>query len=374
MPPGAMPPDVAFPGVFLEEIAPTPAIEPASTSVALFVGAAPSAPAGVTMLHSFADFTRAGGAESGAFGEAVRAFFRNGGRAAYVAGLATHPDGPTEHTFAEALVAQLVEGTAADGVRFNLLCVPGFAEPETVKRLQSYCAARRAFYIVDGPLGASVDDMLRNIDLYRGVDACNAALYFPWVTSDAGAAPPCGFVAGVYARTDAARGVWKAPAGLDAPLHGAVGLSVAIDDRDNERLNPQAVNCLRAFPGQGLLVWGARTLAGNEGGEWKYVPVRRLALFIEQSLDDGLQWAVFEPNGEPLWARIRLSVQAFLNGLFRQGAFAGATAQDAYFVRCDRTTMTQHDVDAGVINVSVGFAPSRPAEFVVIALSLRAQS
>jgi uncharacterized protein len=180
--------------------------------------------------------------------------------------------------------------------------------------------------------------------------------------------PPSGFVAGIYARTDASRGVWKAPAGSDASLTGAIGLSVVLTDDQNGILNPQAINCIRSFPVYGTVVWGARTLRGNDqiGSEWKYIPVRRLALYIEQSLYRGTQWVVFEPNAEPLWAQIRLNVGAFMQDLFRKGAFQGKSPSEAYFVKCDSETTTQNDINLGIVNILVGFAPLKPAEFVII--------
>jgi hypothetical protein len=179
---------------------------------------------------------------------------------------------------------------------------------------------------------------------------------------------PCGAIAGIMARTDAARGVWKAPAGLEATLNGVAELTVKLTDGENGQLNPLAVNCLRTFPVTGRVVWGARTLLGADmlASEWKYVPVRRLALFIEESLYRGTQWVVFEPNDEPLWAQIRLNLGAFMNGLFRQGAFQGRSPRDAYFVKCDNETTTQNDINLGIVNIIVGFAPLKPAEFVII--------
>jgi phage tail sheath protein FI len=176
-----------------------------------------------------------------------------------------------------------------------------------------------------------------------------------------------GTMAGVYARTDATRGVWKAPAGTEAVLRGADVASV-LTDGDNGGLNPLGLNVLRNFPIFGNIAWGARTLDGadQKASEWKYIPVRRTALFIEESLFQALKWVVFEPNDEPLWSQIRLNVGAFMNDLFRQGAFQGGTPRAAYFVKCDKETTTQSDINRGVVNVVVGFAPLKPAEFVVI--------
>jgi phage tail sheath protein FI len=208
-----------------------------------------------------------------------------------------------------------------------------------------------------------------------GDDATNAALYFPWVSApnplkenSPDVFPPSGYVAGLYARTDTNRGVWKAPAGTEASLRGVNGVTVTLTDRENGVLNPQAVNCIRTFPVYGTILWGARTLHGNDqrGSEWKYIPVRRTALFIEESLYRGTQWVVFEPNDEPLWAQIRLNVGAFMHNLFRQGAFQGKTPREAYLVKCDKETTTQNDINLGIVNVVVGFAPLKPAEFVII--------
>jgi phage tail sheath protein FI len=170
------------------------------------------------------------------------------------------------------------------------------------------------------------------------------------------------------ARTDAQRGVWKAPAGIDAAVNGVQGLSVSLTDAENGDLNQLGINCLRSFPVAGRVVWGARTLRGADqlADEYKYVPVRRLALFIEESLYRGTQWVVFEPNDEPLWSQVRLNLGAFMHGLFRQGAFQGTTPRQAYLVKCDRETTTQADINLGVVNILVGFAPLRPAEFVII--------
>lgn len=256
---------------------------------------------------------------------------------------------------------------------FNLLCVPDLVVDRTaVDELSRYCQRRRAFFIVDFP---SLD-VKAAADLVKGLNPTNyAAAYFPRyrkVDSLRGNAatifPVCGMIAGVYARTDAERGVWKAPAGLDATLLGAPELIVSLNDPENGELNPLGLNCLRSFPDYGRLVWGARTLDGNDAksSEWKYVPVRRTALFIEESLYRGTQWVVFEPNDEPLWAQIRLNIGAFLHGLFRQGAFQGTTPKEAYLVKCDKETTTQADINLGIVNILVGFAPLKPAEFVVV--------
>ncbi len=275
---------------------------------------------------------------------------------------------------------------------FNLLCIPPDSRLPGRTDLPSglhadalaYCVRRRALFIVDPPSSwsnrqALLSDARSQFDGLglAGPDARNAALYYPRVQKtdpkrqgQVDTFVACGMVAGIMARTDTARGVWKAPAGLDATLSGTSGLEVNLTDLENGTLNQLGINCLRAFPGSGRVVWGARTMRGSDqfGDEYKYVPIRRLALYIEESLFRGTQWVVFEPNDEPLWAQIRLNVGAFMHDLFRQGAFQGSTPQAAYFVRCDGTTTTQNDRDRGIVNIVVGFAPLKPAEFVIISL------
>jgi phage tail sheath protein FI len=259
---------------------------------------------------------------------------------------------------------------------FNLLCVPGEVNPTIIGELQHYCVTKRAFYVVDSDPTVPLANLIAiGPGGIVGADAINSALYYPWVRAPDALQqgrlddfPPCGFVAGIFAATDAARGVWKAPAGVDASLTGVSALDTVLTDLENGSLNVQAINCLRTFRNYGTVVWGARTLRGNDqvGSEWKYVPVRRLALYLEESLYRGTQWAVFELNDTPLWAQIRLNVNSFMQTLFRRGAFQGASAREAYFVKCDSETTTQNDINMGVVNVVVGFAPLQPAEFVVI--------
>lgn len=258
---------------------------------------------------------------------------------------------------------------------FNLLCVPGETNATPLTTLQKFCRDRRAFLVADCASNASLTSLANGPTGLTGNDAINAAFYFPWLTApdplqeNRGAEyPPCGFVAGIYARTDSSRGVWKAPAGTDASLTGVLGVKTMLTNDENGVLNPKAVNCIRNFPVYGTVLWGVRTLQGDDerGSEWKYVPVRRTALFIEETLYRALKWVVFEPNDEPLWAQIRLNVGAFMHDLFRQGAFQGKTPREAYFVKCDSETTTQNDINRGIVNIIVGFAPLKPAEFVII--------
>ena len=259
---------------------------------------------------------------------------------------------------------------------FNLLCIPGETKTAFLSELQKFCRDRRAFLIADSDKDASLDTLKDGPDSsLTGANAINAAFYFPWLIAPDPLqenrpveVPPCGYLAGLYARTDSNRGVWKAPAGTEASLTGVIGVKTPLTNDENGVLNPKAVNCIRKFPVYGIISWGARTLQGNDerGSEWKYIPVRRTALFIEESLYRGTQWVVFEPNDEPLWSQIRLNVGAFMHNLFRQGAFQGTSPREAYFVKCDKETTTQNDINLGIVNIVVGFAPLKPAEFVVI--------
>jgi phage tail sheath protein FI len=267
---------------------------------------------------------------------------------------------------------------------FNLLVLPkDRSHSNTVtKKLWGpasvFCQRRRAVLLMDPPddwgnaqtaTSASVGVNTLRVGLVKDY----SAVYFPRLKIDEGGKDvfvgPSGAMAGIMARIDGTRGVWKAPAGTEADLRGVTGLELRFSDGENGVLNPKAVNAIRVFP-DGVISWGARTMDGDDGfgSEYKYIPIRRLALYIEESLYRGLKWVVFEPNDEPLWAQIRLNVGAFMNNLFRQGAFQGQTPKDAYFVKCDSSTTTQNDRNLGIVNIVVGFAPLKPAEFVVLTL------
>ena len=266
---------------------------------------------------------------------------------------------------------------------FNILCLPRASQlPEAgmdnvIDTASKLCLDTRAVLIVDPHSDTDkLDDLTTWLKTHGDARRNrNAALYFPQVEipdplneGRPRTVGPSGTVAGIYARTDANRGVWKAPAGADDGKLVGVTLPLQVTDLQNGQFNPLGVNILRTFPIYGNVVWGARTLDGadQQASEWKYVPVRRTALFIEESLSQGLKWVVFEPNDEPLWAQIRLNVGAFMHDLFRRGAFQGTTPRAAYFVKCDSETTTQTDIDHGIVNILVGFAPLKPAEFVVI--------
>ncbi|MEO8321894.1 MAG: phage tail sheath C-terminal domain-containing protein [Bradyrhizobium sp.] len=358
----------------------TTAITGVATSTALFIGWAPQGPTDRALhLVSFSDYQRNyGGLDAGSLlGHCIRHFYANGGRDAYV--LRITGDGgaavdPGDVAFLKALGMAFDAGGAADQIdRFNLVCVPGLADAAAIRMLQRHARERRAFLILDGAECADAVGIDDSIAAITGADAINAALYFPWVRApdplqqDAlRLFPPCGFVAGIFARTDAARGVWKAPAGTDASLTGAAGPGLILSEAETARLSARGVNGLRVFPSGETVVWSARTLGEGNDPQWRYIPVRRTALFLEQSMYSGTQWAAFESNDAQLWQRLRLDVETFMQGLFRQGAFQGTTPNHAYFVKCDSETTTQADIVSGVVNVVIGFAPLKPAEFVVI--------
>jgi phage tail sheath protein FI len=274
---------------------------------------------------------------------------------------------------------------------FNILCLPDVMNLDdnsaaaVISAGETYCASRWAFLVVDVPQSSAggtggsardsftaIQDWLSNNSTLR---SSYAALYYPrpqipdplngYRLRPVAAS---GTVAGLYAQTDGARGVWKAPAGTAASLVNVSALTYKMTDAENGVLNPLGINCLRTLPIYGNVSWGARTLDGADqmASQWKYIPVRRLALYIEASLHQGLQWVVFEPNDEPLWSQIRLDVGTFMQDLFQQGAFQGSTPANAYLVKCDSDTTTEADMQLGVVNIIVGFAPLDPAEFVIL--------
>lgn len=263
---------------------------------------------------------------------------------------------------------------------FNLLVLPPDGElsvdvTSLWSNASTFCEKRRAFLLMDPPdawaNAQSASDDVRG--RFPGLSKTYSALFFPKliINENGREVPvsPSGAIAGLMARIDNSRGVWKAPAGIEADLRGVVGVQYRFSDAENGILNPRGINTIRVFP-NGIVNWGARTLDGDDDftSEWKYIPIRRLALYIEESLYRGLKWVVFEPNDEPLWSQIRLNAGAFMQNLFRQGAFQGQQASDAYFVKCDAETTTPNDRNLGIVNIWVGFAPLKPAEFVILYL------
>nr|WP_242589584.1 phage tail sheath subtilisin-like domain-containing protein [Corallococcus macrosporus] len=271
---------------------------------------------------------------------------------------------------------------ALDTEEVNIVALPGKNEVAFISTGIAYCDNRGdCFFLADGPGGVDKDFVVAPDDAKQFVEGLparskNSAMFYPWIRvadpvgvgrNPTRLVPPSGHVAGLFARTDTTRGVWKAPAGIEASISEALGLQYSVIDAEQDLLNPVSLNCLRQFPGVGLVSWGTRTLSPDP--EWRYIPVRRTALFLKESLRRGLKWAVFEPNDEELWGRIRVSIESFMLGLFRQGAFQGSTPEEAFSVVCDRSTNPQENVDAGIVTAQVAFAPLKPAEFVVIEIS-----
>ena len=316
---------------------------------------------------------------NGPRGQIEYEFFLNGGRQAVVVRVGSA--GPPGKNALIGVTAGTGTGMNAlqGAAEFNLLCIPdtfrlpdqdAIAVAEAAIRL---CEASQAFYLVDAPATKGPADVVVWVDGLT--PSANAAVYFPAISianprdnTQQLTVPPSGSVAGVIARTDTNRGVWKAPAGMGASLNGVIGLALSLTEAESAALNAMRVNPLRNSVAGRPMVWGARTLAGANShvDQFRYVSVRRLALYIEQCLSGGMQWSVFVPNDEALWAQLRLDVGAFMHQLFRDGALQGSTARDAYFVRCGPDTTTASDIQDGVVIIEVGFAPSRPAEFVIL--------
>ena len=351
-------------------------IEVVGTTTSGFVGLAPAGPVNQPVkLTQASDFASVFGGfhASMPLGHAVQHFFDNGGKEAYVVRVDLDADG---------FIGSAADGSgihALDKVDlFNILVMPDSeVDVATRSAAVAFCERRRAMMINDLPETVSTvseaEAWIRS--LAPGLRSSNAAFYFPRIrASDPSMSgivrtfPAAGAIAGLYARTDATRGVWKAPAGNDAKLLGAAGLAIDLDDSENARLNPLGLNCLRTFPTYGTVCWGARTARGadNLADEYKYVPVRRLSLMIEESIQRGTAWAESELNAEPLWVELRESIGVFMHSLFKQGAFAGRTPREAYFVKCDGSTTAQADIDAGNVNIQIGFAPLKAAEFIII--------
>jgi phage tail sheath protein FI len=395
-----MPTSVTYPGVYIEEVSsgvhPIPGVP---TSITAFVGWASKGPLNEpTKIFSFAEYERIFGGlwRFSMMSYAVQHFFLNGGSVALIVRVGSKAgDGLSRNSEAATKVLN-GDGRNKTGLHaleqadlFNLLCIPPLiwvgwtgtlheedVEGSTWNAAAHLCRNRRAFLLIDAPKNWTAATAANRVDAFRGVAAENAAIYFPRVRmadplqeNKPASFAPSGSVAGIISRTDAARGIWKAPAGLETYAIGAAVLSIALTDQETGTLNQLGINCLRTFPSSPrVLLWGARTLAGADsiGSEWKYIPVRRTALYIEESVYCGTKWVVFEPNGQPLWAQVRVNVVAFMQKLFQQRAFQGQKPNEAYFVKCDETTTTQADIDSGVVNILVGFAPLKPAEFVVI--------
>lgn len=382
------------PGTITETLPSWPhTIHGVETAITAFIGRARSGPVGeVVSVASLMEFERIfGGLWLGStLGFAVRDFFLNGGSQARILRLQAEGDGPlcADDFLGTDKEARLQGLYALDELEhFNLLCIPphapgGSIEPALIDAASAYCGSRGAILLVDPPASwTSTEAVLHGLQREAGQPSPHAALYYPRLSApnplrrgQRELFAPCGAIAGILARIDAQHGVWKAPAGLDAALQGSAEAGVAVDERSQATLNAASINCLRTLPQHGTVVWGARTRSSGDIHPARYLAVRRTQLFIQESIARGTRWAVFEPNSEALWSQLRASVDDFLQGLFRQHAFQGTSAEQAYFVRCDRSTMNEDDIAKGVVRLQLGFAPLKPAEFVNLQLALHLQA
>lgn len=398
--------EIRHPGVYVREVDAFPAsIIWQETAVTGFVDVFDSGPLNeptlITSLGAFeATFGSLNKDSRASYG--IFQFFLNGGSQAWV----IRVDG----TPGEAIAPRTLIGTegdsamdvpatgmytfasAGDGtdIAIDLLCMPAMTAFDLVAwegayaQAATFCELHGVFFIVDPPESivptsndpAEITAAVAWIQNLSGTSA-NTAVYLPRIkiadpaTSTETTTEASGSVAGIYAHTDGTQGVWKAPAGISAGIRGALGPTVLFTDDTNGAMNPVGLNAIREFPGKGTVVWGARTMGGSRGN-WRYVSERRLGLSIERSVKRDSGWAVFEPNNEALWSKLRLQIDVLMSDLWRQGAFVGTTQADSYDVRCDRTTTTQSDIDQGIVIVQIGFAPLRPAEFVVLRIALAA--
>ncbi len=392
-------PQMHTPGVYLPELTGLPAPVDVPTSITAFVGRTVRGPGGEPVeVNSWAEYeaTFGGLDQASVVSWQVRAYFDNGGAQALVVRLVSAGGEAAPLTVAD----WLGDPSAKTGLYaleraagFNILCVPpdalnGDTPPEVLQVAADHCTQRGAMLIIDPPAkwqalyeaGQTAQISLNDLGAFSADAAQSSAVYFPRVQSidprdgtTARTLPNCGCVAGIWARTDIETGVWKAPAGLDATLNGISGLAVRLTDAENGILNPLGINCLREFAGVGPVVWGARTLRGADPwtDDYKYVPVRRLSLYIQSWLKVNTAWAAFEPNGPALWARLTAQVSDFLNGPWEQGALFGARPDDSYSVRCDASTTAAEDLAEGVANVQIAFAPVKPAEFIILTVAVR---
>ncbi|MGO3183885.1 MAG: phage tail sheath family protein [Aequorivita sp.] len=402
-----MPKRKTYPGVYIEPISSgDKTITGVSTSITAFIGIAKKGPKNdPNKILSFGDYERIFGGLSNksTMSFAVRDFFQNGGGEALIVRV-SNTRTKTPHITSETAKKQFessnehleissteVLGSEIDKTGlyaldkadiFNILCIPPYSwesdiEESTYETAMIYCEKRRAILLIDPPKNwksmQAATTGLNNFDKNS-----HAAIYFPRLlkanplkNNQVEEFVPCGSVAGVIAKTDTERGVWKSAAGTKAVLSGVSSFSVSLNDEENGKLNQLGINCLRTFSEYGNLIWGSRTLSGRDilASEYKYLPVRRTALYIEESLSKALKWVAFETNNESLWVQIRLNIESFMQNMYREGAFQGST-KEAYFVKCDSETTTQNDINLGIVNILVGFAPMKPAEFVILELQL----
>ena len=389
-------PEIIVPGVYIRETSTgSQLIEGTPTSTAAFVGVTRKGPRNKPkIVKSFADYSEMFGLASPKVpvSIAVLQFFSNGGRKAVIVRTSASRNRKKYCPDPEQLIGDSKSQTGIHALGLSeptgLLLTPDAAQmpaddaKKVAEAVLKFCQDRRIFHILDIPLELSrqkpVQAAVKWSAQSEAIKNRNAAVYFPQIMiADPSAkngtlqVSPSGAVAGLYARFELGRGVWKAPAGLDAKLHTARGVEIELTNQDMTQLEKASINPVRCIADHGIVAWGARTfLADANDQDWRYVSMRRLALFIQESLYRGLTWAVFKPNGEALWAEIRLAVSSFMNQLFRSGAFQGSHAGEAYIVECSQKTMTRRDIDAGRIIVQVGFAPLKPAEFTILRIDL----
>jgi uncharacterized protein len=377
------------PGVYVEEVpSGVRPIEGVSTSTAGFVGVAPATSKRVNELvwvENWSQFLRefaTDDAKSTPLSQAVFGFFQNGGARCGVVNVGADKSGV------------IGDGTPKKGIGIfdqyddiSIIAAPGATDAKVYGALLDHCEKRKdRVAVLDGPRDVTdIDALTRTATVSakgegkgegdaagfkpRQSDGGYGAFYFPWITVrdpmppyDTVDVAPSGHIAGIYARTDVTQGVHVAPANKE--IRGALDLSRRVTRTEQEKLNPNGVNCIRYFPGEGIRVYGARTLAAS-ASEWRYLNVRRLFVMIEESIARSTRWVVFEPNDRPLWKSIRRDVSAFLTLIWRQGALMGRTPEEAFFVQCDEETNPPEVIDAGRVVTVIGLAPVKPAEFVI---------
>ncbi len=342
-----------------------------TTSTAGFIGVAKEGPVREAVLvKSFDEYKKkfGGYCEAGQLAYSVAGFFENGGHRCYIIRVNESDENVTEKHYIEAL-------STLDKIdEVSIIAIPDAGGlPAVIKAGITYCEKRKyCFFIADAPMEKETTDIISFIK-DNAINSSYTAIYYPNIyvkdplSEDQKLIYPSGHVAGCYAKTDTDRGVWKAPAGRERELVGAVELERTLTDEDQGLLNPLGVNAIRKFEGVGIVVWGARTLAPKS--EWKYVNIRRFMNFIQHSVSKGTQWVIFEPNDEPLWSQIRSTINTFLAEIFRNGALQGDRPQDAYFVKCDSENNPKPE--EGKVNIEIGLAVLKPAEFIVTKITQR---
>jgi uncharacterized protein len=303
---------------------------------------------------------------------AVEGFFQNGGQRLYINRVVASNNVVSDETIIGEYSKEPGKSTGLcafnDIIGIKIIAVPNGTTKKIQNAMIAHCEQMNRFAVLDPKKSATVYDVQQQRSLF---DSKYAALYFPWIkikihsTGEIFAVPPSGHICGIYVRTDVERGVQKAPA--NEAIKGVLSPEQQITKAQQDLLNPLGVNCLREFSGRGLRIWGDRTTSNDP--LWKYINVRRLFLYLEESIEKGTHWAVFEPNNEKLWANINQTITNFLTTVWKNGALMGTTQEQAFFVKCDRTTMTQNDIDKGILIAIIGVAPTKPAEFVIFRIA-----